>query len=275
MNTIKSLMGQVKADLAAPQAHAKELLIAMAIGLLFLIIIYLVIKIIFQKQHRAAAPADLFTPSDVPKKTRYPQILIILAILLALAIIFGFHQTSQPSFCANCHEMKPYYSSWQKSRHSDVGCLVCHQQQGAFGYLIGKTQILRDISLNRIYFARSAPIIADPINNENCVSCHYKIPNVLRNGVKISHKFIKFSCSSCHKTVGHSFTTRPKLRTMDQCLTCHNGVRAPNRCNLCHIKDLGYKQNQLDNYSNADLSDKDCDTCHSNIDCKSCHKGSQ
>ncbi len=269
----------VKKDLAAPAAHPKELLLAAASLLIAIFILAVAIRLIINKRQRgvpAKIPGWPVASIDLTKKTRsYITLYIILAIVFTLIIAFGLNQTSQPSFCAACHKMKPYVTSWKKSRHKNVGCLNCHQQAGVFGYFTAKAAIFRDISLDRIYFARTTPIISDPISNNNCKRCHQKIADLSLNGVKISHKRIadnNYSCVNCHAKTGHALSTRPKMRLMSQCLTCHNGLTAPDNCDYCHKKDIGYQKNQLSDFGRTDLFRKGCSSCHPLPDCKSCHK---
>ncbi|MDP4161086.1 MAG: NapC/NirT family cytochrome c, partial [Bacillota bacterium] len=49
-------------------------------------------------------------------------LLIVVIVLIVGYALFqiGYVTTSTPSFCARCHEVQPYVSSWQASPHKNV-----------------------------------------------------------------------------------------------------------------------------------------------------------
>jgi nitrate/TMAO reductase-like tetraheme cytochrome c subunit len=70
------------------------------------------------------------TPVPTPRRRRWLRLLVqltIAGVILLTAGTVGFVEYSgQPSFCKNCHNMVPYYESWQTSSHKDVKCILCH-----------------------------------------------------------------------------------------------------------------------------------------------------
>lgn len=47
--------------------------------------------------------------------------------------------------CQRCHEMRPYYQSWQHSAHRSVECAQCHIPSGTVGLLLSKIGALREV----------------------------------------------------------------------------------------------------------------------------------
>lgn len=76
--------------------------------------------------------------------TKTKKIIIIASLALVLLGIFavvGMHYTSQPNFCASCHQIKPNVVSWSVGPHNDVTCLKCHADPGTVGYVKRKVVI--------------------------------------------------------------------------------------------------------------------------------------
>ncbi len=60
--------------------------------------------------------------------------LLVVTLLTAFSGIY----TSRPEFCRSCHNMEPYYISWQESSHSHVSCVKCHFPPGVGEKIRGK-----------------------------------------------------------------------------------------------------------------------------------------
>lgn len=143
---------------------------------------------------------------------------IILIIIAALIIIGGgtgvgvLKASEKPAFCAACHNMKPYYTSWNDSnllanKHAkaNVTCHECHQES----------------------------IPAKMNEGVKYITGNYKTPLDKRNfGTREM-------CLKCHSSSG---TGSPKGETFETAQTktafdesnphdSHNGEQD---CNLCH-----------------------------------------
>ena len=174
--------------------------------------------------------------------------------ILGLSIAFGFiviviiaafvtaHFTSRSSFCHSCHEMDPYYASWQSSTHSAAECRDCHIPPGALPYIETKLGSLREVYVH--YFGKAdAPLgVTRKIPNASCYRCHSAPPHdpVLPT-VTFSHAtHSKQDCITCHVRVVHQGVkslnpvTYRDPAAMSSCLTCHDGKAAPNTCATCH-----------------------------------------
>lgn len=139
-------------------------------------------------------------------------ILAFFGFFLVSYAVFqiAYLATSSPSFCARCHEVKPYVTSWLKSPHKDVTCLDCHQPRGELGKFHSKARglnyLLQQISGN--YTVPTQAIIFEG----NCIACHlgdmkkHTDATPLANSSKINHsEAIKAneSCLQCHRNTGH------------------------------------------------------------------------
>ena len=59
--------------------------------------------------------------------------LVVLACLGGGFLVFAEHYTAQPTFCASCHNMEPYYASWKQDTHGghlNIACVDCHYAPG-------------------------------------------------------------------------------------------------------------------------------------------------
>jgi predicted CXXCH cytochrome family protein len=147
---------------------------------------------------------------------------------------------------------------------------------------------------------------------ELCLDCHDAVevtqawgadPGMAGNAVVIPPANIRFpharhlevegvTCATCHAGVKDTkLATRDHLPSMEQCLACHDGAKAPNACTTCHVKAPGgvmrtafasgvlkpddhgtqwLTQHEVD--AERDLAY--CASCHAQEDCLSCHEGS-
>jgi nitrate/TMAO reductase-like tetraheme cytochrome c subunit len=193
--------------------------------------------------------------------------------------------TSRPVFCNSCHNMEPYYKSWQESSHKDVTCIECHFPPGvggeARGKVLGLVQLLKYVTGS----AGTRPSAEIPD-----VSC-------LRSGCHESRLLsgrVEFKVKSLDKEIVIPFDHAPHLQQERRgktlhCTSCHNQIVQGTHmtvdsrtCFLCHFKDQPF---------NEKLSA--CTHCHQipteqldlgggvkfthelafkkGVDCKSCH----
>jgi cytochrome c nitrite reductase small subunit len=122
----------------------------------------------------------------------------------------GYVLTSFPSFCASCHEVKPYVTSWKESPHQNVTCLDCHQPRGELGKFQAKAR-----GLNYVFqhFSGNYTVITSAqIFEGNCIACHLgdmkSHPDAVKltNSSKANHYEIiknQESCLQCHRDIGH------------------------------------------------------------------------
>lgn len=141
---------------------------------------------------------------------------VILGVVIGVVVLYslfqiGYYATSGPSFCASCHEIKQYTSSWQTSAHKGINCLGCHQPRGELGKFHAKARGL-NYAFQHLSGTYTVPTRA-VISEQNCIECHLgdnkSFPNTikLKNTDKVNHfQTIKNSqsCLECHRDTGHA-----------------------------------------------------------------------
>ena len=210
---------------------------------------------------------------------------VILAGVVGLIVLAI--RTSEPRFCASCHEMRYSYQTWHTSSHHEQSCEVCHYHPGVTGMVRTKWQGARELVAHvreRPTEAEIGPGIAK-VPSEPCLKCHPpgKLPgevtyHLLRHTHR-KHVERGAQCTQCHANVVHGgkapFKNTP---TMAACLRCHDDKTAPNRCGLCHLK-LGeirpalYNPVWVDRHKEnlAAIGQDACRRCHAEEFCRSCH----
>ena len=117
------------------------------------------------------------------KRGRLSRWLIRLFFaLLGISVLGGGmvgvaeYHTSQPEFCASCHNMVPYYKSWQADLHGgklEVACVECHYAPGEKTTIKAK---LRGLSQVASYFGgrSSGTRPRARVNEASCMTskCH-------------------------------------------------------------------------------------------------------
>lgn len=138
----------------------------------------------------------------------------LFAVLLGVSTILTLKFTSQPNFCASCHEIAPQVASWSEGQHKDVSCLECHADSGTVGYTKRKFGSFQEVY---IHFTNKIPSkIEAKLNIVSCIDCHSgsskypKAKNIKLEGGErapiMNHAEIlqsKTSCLTCHESVGH------------------------------------------------------------------------
>lgn len=144
----------------------------------------------------------------------WKKLVLAMGILIVSSYILfeiGYHATSGPSFCAKCHEVKKYVTSWQTTAHKNINCLECHQPRGELGKFHAKARGLNYVfqHFSGDYTVPTRAVISDT----NCIECHlgdrktFQSAIRLKNTSKVNHyEIIKKSqsCLDCHRDTGHA-----------------------------------------------------------------------
>ena len=83
------------------------------------------------------------------------------------------HYTSRSSYCLSCHEMRPYYTSWQASPHgAEAQCVDCHIPRGAASYIGTKLFSVRELYVHLTRQVKAPVMVTRAIPDANCTGCH-------------------------------------------------------------------------------------------------------
>ncbi|MCX8063917.1 MAG: cytochrome c nitrite reductase small subunit [Candidatus Hydrogenedentes bacterium] len=139
-------------------------------------------------------------------------LLCISTGILAGVGVFTFYYargysylTDNPNACANCHVMKPYLDSWQKSSHHNVAvCNDCHTGHTLITKYYVKARNGYHHSLAFTLGGFHEPIRITDFNREvletNCRFCHQ---DFVQNIDYLDSHSQRLNCSTCHFNVGH------------------------------------------------------------------------
>ena len=182
-------------------------------------------------------------------------VLIVVASVLAVLVIAAFvtaHYTSRSSFCDTCHEMDPYYTSWQASSHAAAECKDCHIPPGFIPYVEAKLFSIREVWVHFTGGAEAPLAVTREIPAGSCLRCHAVPADLVLDNASFSHKLHQDQrCATCHVRIVHTDVNPPFYRSpgaMTICLQCHDGITAPAECSVCHTP--GHEPRG------------DCATCH-------------
>jgi len=263
----------IQQAIANPQQHPMIAMLALAIVLVFFLIVILTLAMWYfarvQKQtetfelldeednvvrtvNKETAEELLASAQgiDTTAKINYGAILIGLVIVIAVSLGFGFSTRTEP-FCTACHA-SPHvdYAEWPLvAAHEDLTCVNCHEPGNA---LQGVTLNLFPRSAHALYGAFVD--LNDPettnssaygtVTQAGCEGCHDSgifdraliVNRQDRVTVRISHYEpleAGMSCTQCH-----FFTEAQEQRLiqtgMQTCISCHNGTQAAATCITCH-----------------------------------------
>lgn len=225
---------------------------------------------------RKSSPED----EKPPKKKRKKKRLFFLGGFVFLLLLFAgaAEYTSHSKFCSSCHYMKPFYQSWQESRHAEIECSACHYPPGISGFLRVKLEGLNQVLRywTKLY-VKSKPWAEIP--DESCLrgGCHDKRlleGRVQFKRVVFDHKIHlgdlrrgkTLRCTSCHSQIvqGDHITV-----TESSCFICHfkTSEHYPDiaSCSHCHIREDLSTDSVHFNHAVVYENNFACDKCHSQI----------
>ena len=119
----------------------------------------------------------------------------------------GSYFSNDPKACANCHIMREYLDSWQKSsHHSRATCNDCHTPHTFVKKYAAKAENGMRHSWKFTFQSFKEPLHITPGNLENlqnnCVECHdglvREIAGRKQHGISTEQ-----TCVHCHADVGH------------------------------------------------------------------------
>lgn len=229
-----------------------------------------------------------------PRKRKIALLVGVGVLAVVLVVLLVATSTGQPIVCGRCHEMGEAFASWEHSVHKDVDCEDCHISPGIRAMVAAKFSS-EEVVEQHASRPGDSSVIAVNVPDANCAKCHGDVPDDLESKTaRITHaRHVDrgIDCVFCHQGAGHEPSREALSPEMSVCNECHNGTQAPNRCGLCHVKEvpqpapashveLTKEELQMmphpEGFRNAhgDLAREElarCQSCHQNRACESCH----
>jgi ribosomal protein L31 len=209
--------------------------------------------------------------------------IILIVFVLSLILTVNYYAERTQS-CLGCHPKQLQLDSLSKTAHKGIDCIRCHRQRGVGGYLRQKVDFSRMLLvyyINKTENNNPAVKAQGYVGDSSCLSCHRKriFEPVVKENIRMSHFEVigsDFTCTDCHSQVAHPTTTKPERRySMNNCLTCHDGVRVSKECSECHPKYEGGERvvknieiskislpQELSCYGTCHDERKECLPCH-------------
>ncbi|HZK49914.1 MAG TPA: NapC/NirT family cytochrome c [Thermoleophilia bacterium] len=185
------------------------------------------------------------------KVKRCGLIVAGVAVVLVASAFAAAEYTGRTAFCVSCHEMQPYYDSWQQFQHTEAGCADCHIPKGLVSFTKTKLFAFREVYVHVLGQVKAPLAVTRKIPDSSCTQCHNSLPRAQTADATFDHTQHSAPCVRCHVRLVHKAVTPPVYvdpGTMGACFVCHDGATAAKTCSLCHT---------------APHDDQGaCDTCH-------------
>jgi cytochrome c nitrite reductase small subunit len=155
------------------------------------------------------------------------------AMILVLASGYMVESTNTDEFCATCHVMEPFKTSWQASVHGGMNpqgfaaqCVDCHLPHGNFvDYFVtkartGASDVLHNMTIDGKNFDWAANTEKNRLKftfDNACYRCHLNLtpPGLSKGGLLAHRSYMRGEtdkmCAECHMHVGH----KDMLQTVD------------------------------------------------------------
>ncbi len=210
--------------------------------------------------------------------TQWIAPLVVLAVGFAFVATFGMVQmTSTPEFCNSCHNMKPYYQSWKRSKHVGIACIECHISPGLAAEAKKKFEALSMVA--KYFTGTEGTKPWGEVDDAACLRCHERSLLTGRKRFKTasfdhrphlseSRNGLSLRCTSCHSQlvrgehVAVSTSTCALCHFKDQPLNTGKGA-----CLTCHEipEKVTTRQGVTFDHRQVDRLGMACDRCHGNV----------
>ncbi len=225
--------------------------------------------------------------------------VVVLAVAFGIVATLGMVQlTSTPTFCGStCHNMKPYYDSWARSKHNKVACVECHIAPGLGAEVRKKFEALSMVA--KYFTATSGTKPWAEVDDAACLRCHDRRlleGKEVFHGVLFDHtphlsegrRGLRLRCTSCHSQIVQGSHIAV---TSSTCALCHFKNQPANsgtgECRKCHQVPEKVTSNEgvVFDHSQVSRLDMKCDLCHGGVvrgdgavpkeRCLTCHNDQQ
>jgi hypothetical protein len=253
------------------------LVLAAGIVLIVLVVAGVIVYVSYALSPRAKLDALLESRSRA-RRNPWPERVLVVAILLIVPLSLNYY-ASRPSTCERCHDTQQ--GLLLKTAHKELGCMECHSAPGVVG------PVNDQISYARWAWAyyvekrtTTNPALVNDLLSQQCLRCHRSILTGVSksNGIRVRHSdFLDVGarCGQCHADVSHRDPTSARGPSMNGCLPCHDGKKAPSKCESCHIKDIAQSQSTQNKMQSQKIKISGgpmvCYKCHDAKPCLRCH----
>lgn len=253
------------------------LVVAAGIVLLIFVVAGVILYVSYALSPRARLDALLESRARA-RRNPWPERVLVAGMILLVPVSLNYY-ASRPSTCERCHDTQQVPLS--KTAHKQLECMDCHAAPGVVGPV--NDQISYASWLWAYYAEKRTstnPALVNDLAAEQCLRCHQSIMNGVSksNGIRIRHSDILAegaSCGECHADVSHRDVTAAKGPSMNGCLPCHDGKRAPSECKTCHIQDVAQSQSTQNEMKAQKIKISGgpyvCYDCHDSKPCLRCH----
>lgn len=260
----------IKLIINSPKDHPQQVVILMSIVLAIVFIAIISAAILLIKD-----PKTNRQPKEQIKKSAIWFAAWFFIFLAAVSLSFRY--TSSDSYCGKCHFEKKFVQSKERSIHKDISCLSCHQRPGAIGLLQEKALLINRVLIKNKILEPEYKATRN-ISNYSCLQCHEELAEkvIFSRGTRVAHKHIiekGYRCTECHNQVAHGRIVQPvRVPNMADCMTCHDGKTAFNRCEGCHSERIPVRSRIEDYNKIGQKRYNNCAGCHTTTSCSGCHK---
>ncbi len=154
-------------------------------------------------------------------------ILLLIGVIVVAGSAGSLAYMSTPEGCVTCHEMTPYYETWQASAHKDEDCHECHTAESPLQII----EIFANDLIKHVQSVNASEIEQEPPmspSNRVCLTCHESLPDHPEEPSDLV-------CLSCHD-INH-YEHIAKISSRYDCSTCHDDhtmVVKEETCRSCH-----------------------------------------
>lgn len=260
------LLEVLKETYETPRADPKQTIIVISVLTLIIAIVVLAAITLYPIIFGQPKKKEIAVAVTAKKKTltKHQKILFwsVMSAIFIILVFGGFFYAEQPFICSKCHT-EAISKTWNKSKHSSVGCISCHRSPGISGFFIQKVDYMRWLW----NFKPKDKNLKAQIVNQACDNCHSKETDkvITRLGIKIKHKEvieIGNLCTDCHNTIGHDVNLS-KFPTMDKCIKCHELKKISSKCEYCHMTEVPGSPRRKREVLAVDIPPpQNCRSCH-------------
>ena len=263
-----TVLDDLRAVLQDPQADPRQTVLFLGAGVIIvLLLVFLALFLVSERPEKSLVPAG-------PRGRTRMVLVLSLLLVGGVFLLAGDWYGSRSATCGRCHALQPSVESWRTGDHAGVDCLDCHADPGMTGALAARVRGLGNLAAQ---VTGATPFLSTTVPNGACLRCHDDIDQGVRvnGGIRVRHSDfldVRTGCLDCHDDAGHDpGGGAGGMSAMGRCLPCHDAVKAPAACEVCHVGRAS-DHRVTEDFPKVDLpADQLCEDCHTLRVCRSCH----